>query len=65
MLIATPYFYEAGRVLDWLPPFLVVTLALLVLAIYFVTRSIRRLWHYDRVIREYKRKHAILAVLVG
>ena len=46
-----------------LPPLLVLTLGLVVLAIYLVTRRIRRLWHYDRLIREYKRKHAILSFL--
>ncbi len=65
VLIATSKFYEADRVLHWLVPLLVITAGLIVLAIYMVTRSIRRLWHYDRVIREYKRKHAVLSFLVG
>jgi len=65
VLIATSRLYEAGLVLHWLLPFLVLTPGLVVLAIYLVTRSIRRLWHYDRVIREYKRNHAILSFLAG
>jgi len=48
-----------------LPTLLVLTPGLVVLAICLVTRSIRRLWHYDRVIREYKRKHAILSFPAG
>lgn len=65
VLIATSHYYEAGRVLHWLLPLIVLTLGLVVLAIYLVTRSIRRLWHYDRVIGDYKRKHAVLSFLVG
>ena len=65
VLIATSHFYEAERVLHWLLPLLVLTLGLVVLAIYLVHRSIRRLWHYDRVIREYKRKHDVLSFLMG
>ncbi|MBC7365807.1 MAG: hypothetical protein H7343_03170 [Undibacterium sp.] len=65
VLVATSKLYEADRVLHWLLPLLAITVGLIVLAIYMVTRSIRRLWHYDRVIRDYKRKHAILAFLVG
>ena len=55
VLIATSHYYETGRVLHWLIPLLVITLGLVVLAVYLVTRSIRRLWHYDRVIRDYKK----------
>jgi uncharacterized membrane protein YidH (DUF202 family) len=65
VLVATSHFYETSRVLHWLVPLLVLTLGLVVLAIYLVHRSILRLWRYDRVIREYKQKHAILAFLVG
>jgi uncharacterized membrane protein YidH (DUF202 family) len=65
VLIATSRLYETGRVLHWLLPLLVLTLGLVVLAIYLVHRSVRRLWHYDRVIREYQQKHAILSFLAG
>ena len=65
VLIATSKLYEPAKVMHWLLPLLVLTLGLVVLAIYLVHRSILRLWRYDRVIREYKRKHAILAFLVG
>ena len=65
VLIATSKLYETAQVMHWLLPLLVLTLGLVVLAIYLVHRSIRRLWHYDRVIREYQQKHAVLAFLVG
>ncbi len=64
VLIATSHFYETGRVLHWLLPLLAITLGLIVLAVYFVTRSIRRLWFYDRVIRDYKKQHPILSILL-
>jgi uncharacterized protein YybS (DUF2232 family) len=65
VLIATSKLYETAQVMHWLLPLLVLTLGLVVLAIYLVHRSIRRLWHYDRVIREYQKKHAVLAFLAG
>ena len=65
VLIATSKLYETAQVMHWLLPLLVLTLGLVVLAIYLVHRSILRLWHYDRVIREYQRKHAVLSFLVG
>lgn len=65
VLIATSHFYEAMQVLHWLIPLLLITLGLVVLAVYLVTRSVRRLWYYDRVIRDYKKKHTVLALLLG
>jgi len=52
-------------VLRRLLPLLVRTPGLVALALCLVIRSIRRLWHYDRVIREYKRSHAILSFPAG
>jgi len=65
VLIATSKLYETEKVMHWLLPLVGISVGLLVLAIYLVHRSILRLWRYDRVIREYKQKHAVLAFLVG
>jgi hypothetical protein len=61
VLIAPSRSYDRERVLPWRLPLLAITLGLLVLAVYPVTRSIRKIWHYDRVIREFQEKHRGLA----
>jgi uncharacterized membrane protein YidH (DUF202 family) len=65
VLIATSRSYDTARVLHWLLPLLLLNLALVVLAVYLVLRSIRKIWHYDRVIREFKSKHRMLADMLG
>ncbi len=65
VLIATSRSYDINRVWHWLLPLLAISLGLFVLAVYLVTRSIRKIWHYDRVIREYQKKHSVLAELLG
>ena len=64
VLIATSRSYDTERVLHWLLPLLAITLGLFVLAVYLVTRSIRKIWHYDRVIRAFQEKHRVLAKLL-
>lgn len=63
VLIATSRSYDTARVLHWLVPLLAISAGLVVLATYLVFRSIRRIWHYDRVIREFQAKHSVLAHL--
>ncbi len=65
VLIATSRSYEAARVLHWLLPLLAINLGLCVLAVYLVVRSIRKIRHYDQVIREFQSKHRVLATLLG
>lgn len=64
VLIATSRSYEATRVLHWLVPLLAINLGLCVLAVYLVLRSIRKIRHYDQVIREFQSKHRVLAALL-
>ena len=64
VLIATSHCYETARELHGLIALSVMTFGLVVLAVYLVTCSIRRLRHYDRVIRGYKEKHAVLVLLL-
>ena len=65
VLIATSRSYEISRVMHWLVPLLLLNLGLIVLAVYLVTRALRRLRHYNRVIEEYKRRHHRLAKLLA
>ena len=64
VLIATSRSYDAAHVLHWLIPLLAITLGLFVLAVYLVTRSIRKIWHYDRLIRAYQKKHSVFVELL-
>ena len=59
VLIATSKLYETAQVMHWLLPLLVLTLGLVVLAIYLVHRSILRLWHYDRVVSTKARRAVV------
>jgi len=63
-LVATSKAYRATDVLHLLIPLGILNLALVVLAVYLVVRAIRRLHHYDRILRELKRKHSVLAEFV-
>lgn len=64
VLIATSRSYEATHVLHWLIPLLAINLGLCVLAVYLVVRSIRKIRHYDQVIRDFQSKHRVLATLL-
>lgn len=64
VLIATSKSYETHEVMHWLVPLILLNLGLVVLGIYLITRAVRRIWHYDRLIDGYKRKHTKLAQLL-
>ena len=48
-----------------LVPLVLINLGLIALAVYLTTRALRKMWHYDRLIAEYKRTHARLAQLLA
>ncbi len=60
VLIATSKYYEVLHVLPALVPLAVLNLALIILGIWLIVRSIIRMWHYDRLIRDIKQKHSII-----
>jgi uncharacterized membrane protein YkgB len=60
-LIATSRYYDVTHVARLLVPLLVLNGALIVLGSYLIIHSIQRLHHYDRLIREIKRKHSLVA----
>ena len=61
VLIATSNSYQIHKVLLWLVPLLLLNLGLILLGVYLITRSMRHIRHYDRMIAEIKRKHSRLA----
>ncbi len=60
-LIATSRYYDINHVAQLLVPLLVLNGALIVLGSYLIIHSIQRLHHYDRLIREIKQKHSLVA----
>jgi len=60
-LIATSRYYDVTHVARLLVPLLVLNGALIVLGSYLIIHSIQRLHRYDRLIREIKRKHSLVA----
>ena len=61
LLIATSKFYDAFHVLHWLIPLTVLNVALLFLGAYMIIRSLLRIHHYDRLMKEIKLKHSAVA----
>ena len=63
-LVATSRHYEALRVLEYLVPLLLLNVALVALGCYLIVQSIRRVRHYDSLIRKLKREHSVLAPFI-
>lgn len=64
VLIATSKSYEVHEVMHWLVPLLLINLGLGGLGVYLITRAVRHIRHYDRLIGGLKRKHSKLAELL-
>ena len=60
VLIATSHYYEFLQVMHLLVPLLVLCAALVLLGSYLIIHSIRRVHHYDRLIRELKLKYSVI-----
>ena len=56
-LIATSRYYSIGKVMPLLVPLLLLNLGLIVLGSWLVFRSIHRIHHYERRIRELSDKY--------
>jgi len=65
VLIATSRLYNLTEVTHWLVPTIAINFGLIALAVYLIVRGLRKLWHYDRLIAEYKQNHAWLAKLLA
>jgi uncharacterized membrane protein YkgB len=64
VLIATSKLYQVEKVIWWLVPLVLINLGLVVLGVYLITRAVRHIQHYDRLIAGLKRKHSKLAELL-
>ncbi|MEW6673355.1 MAG: hypothetical protein AB1427_16760 [Thermodesulfobacteriota bacterium] len=64
LLIATSRFYDAFHVLHWLIPLMALNVVLVFLGAYLIIRSLVRIHHYDRLIKEIKRKHSAVAEFI-
>ena len=63
-LVATSQHYDFRHAARLLVPLLALNAGLVVLAIYLILHAIRRIHHYDRLIREIKRKHSAVAEFI-
>jgi uncharacterized membrane protein YidH (DUF202 family) len=61
VLVATSKYYNFFNVLHLMVPLLILVLALIILGLYLMARSIARMRHYDRLINEIKKKHGSIA----
>ena len=61
VLIATSRYYDALKVLHFVVPLALLSLAMIVFGIYLVAHAISRMHHYDRLIAKIKSEHSIIA----
>ena len=61
VLIATSRYYSTGKVMPLLVPLLLLNLGLVVLGSWLIYRSIHRIHHYERRIRELTQKYGSIA----
>jgi hypothetical protein len=64
VLIATSRYYSFEKVMPLLVPLLLLNLGLVLLGSWLIYHSIRRLHHYDRIIRELTHKYRSLAEFI-
>lgn len=63
-LIATSKLYDVVDVIHLLVPLLIICGGLVVLAVFLIVKSLRRLRRFDRMIQDLKRSHGKLADFV-
>ena len=64
VLIATSKYYDILHVLHFFIPLTILNLVLIFFGSYLIIRSIIRMRHYDRFIREIKLKHSIISKFI-
>ncbi len=64
LLIATFKLYQDSPIQHLIIPLLTICSALVALAIYLITRSLRNIYHYDKLLHELKKDHEILKDLM-
>jgi uncharacterized membrane protein YidH (DUF202 family) len=61
VLIATSKYYDVVHVLHLFIPLALINIVLIVFGAYLIIRSIIRMHHYDRFIKEIKRNHSTIS----
>src|SRR6266446_7851805 len=64
VLIATSRYYSTGKVMPLLVPLLLLNFGLVVLGSWLIYRSIHRIHHYERRIRELSQKYRSIAEFI-
>jgi len=64
LLVTTSRYYEVMHVIGWLIPLLIITTALAFLGAYLIIRALKRIHHYDRLIRQIKQKYSAIAEFI-
>ena len=64
VLIATSRYYSITAVMPFLIPLLILNLGLVVLGSWLVYHAIRKIHHYDRIIRDLTQKYHSIAEFV-
>ena len=64
VLIATSRYYSFGKVMPLLVPLLLLNLGLVVLGSWLIYRSIHRIRHFERRIRELSQKYRSIAEFI-
>jgi len=64
VLIATSKYYDIIQVMHLFLPLMILCTILAVLGVYMIIRSTLRIHHYDRLIKNLKRKHSLISELV-
>ncbi len=64
VLIATSRYYDISGVLPFFIPLAILNLALIIIGIHLIIRSIIHMRHYDRFVKEIKQKHSIISQFI-
>jgi uncharacterized membrane protein YidH (DUF202 family) len=64
LLIVTSKYYDVLHVLHLLIPLGMFCFILLILGVYLIIRSIKRMRHYDHIIGEIKRRHSVISEFI-
>jgi uncharacterized membrane protein YidH (DUF202 family) len=61
VLVATSKYYDPTKVVTLLVCLVVLNVLLIALGVYLIVRAMRKIRHFDRMIREIKLKHSAFA----
>jgi len=64
VLIATSKYYDIFHVMSMFIPFVVLNAVLIILGLFLVVRSFRKMRHYDSLIQKLKKKHSAISEFI-